>query len=260
MKLFGDECHTHMPFVFEDALLHCRARDAKIPFDVGQGVGVSPYQPYDIYCSDLDGGRVFYIGAELGEDVIACSPNAYRDAHGTVVLNYVAVNMSAPGQLYRHYQRRGPSLRELGPHRVVPEPQNIPTYCQSETRRFSYTVFKSGEWSRLVQYDLATCRRRTWAFENLRVLKRAVPVDESSVVLTYADAEGEKSSLLDTVDTSLFDIRVGGRDVYKSHLHGSVAYFSVRPSTADYGMSIHRDSYSLESSAIAVKPSAWTAM
>jgi hypothetical protein len=108
----------------------------------------------------LDGQNPFYIGAGLGEYVIACSPTAYRDGDGRVVLNYVAVSITSQGADYAYYQRKGWDLDSLDEYVAIPEPFGIPAACRSENARFAYTVAKQTGHSFLMQYDKMNGKRR----------------------------------------------------------------------------------------------------
>jgi hypothetical protein len=255
MRIFDDEFHTHMPFVFEGTLLHCKAQDRVIPIELRDGGG-GRYQPYDIYVSDLNGKNSQYIGSELGEEMIACSPNAYRAANGEIVLNYVATLMPTKKRHYLHYQRRGQSLRTLGPKQIVPEREGLPVICQSENARFAYTVHQRAERSALIRYDKTKSGAdRAWRFGNLAELKRAMVLDDTSVVLTYTSSSSEvKSAIFDTANGAIQDIKVNGQDIYKSHVHGDQVYHAVRSDPGidirDYGMTIECDAYTLEPSCL----------
>ncbi|MDB4915093.1 MAG: hypothetical protein JWM95_2737 [Gemmatimonadetes bacterium] len=259
MKLYDDTFFTHMPFAFEDRLLHCKGRTRTVPkADVNDST-LWEYQAYDLYYSDLDGANSQYIGAGLGDDVIACSPNAYRDADGIIVLNYVAASVTCAYHRYVHYQRKGSSLSTLGPPRMIPEPLGIPNLCQSEDGSFSYTVSPViGEQSHLVQYEKASGRHRKWKLGNLSALKRAVVMDEHSLVITYLDTVGEAASaLFDTDACTLMNIKVCGKHVYKSHLFDGSVFHSVR-SASPYGMAIHRSSFDLAPSSLTTTVSSWS--
>lgn len=249
MKLFDDEFYTHMPFVFEDKLIHCKAKDRFIGLDKGTSGTSSKYQAYDIYASDLDGSNSFYIGANFDEKVIACSPNAFRNNQGEVVLNYVACDMSSGSMRYYHYQRKGESLQSLGAHKRIIEPNGIPQHCQTENSRFSYTVYQSLDNSYLMQYDKLYNTSRKIMFKNMSILKRAVVFEEHSVILTYTNKQSvTKSALFRTNDNYVKDIKVNGNDIYKSHLHNGIAYYSVRSVGDTYGMAIYSDEYTLVAS------------
>lgn len=250
MKLFDDEFYTHMPFVFEGKLLHCKGKDRYVTTDkrANDSEAKPRYQAYDLYVSDLDGSNSFFIGSDLGDKMIACSPNAFRD-NGEIVLNYVCCDMLSGSMKYFHYQRRGATLQTLGGYKRIFEPLGIPQHCQSENARYSYTVFQSLNNSYLMQYDKRYGGWEKLTFKNLGLLKRAVVFEESSVILTYANSAGVvKSAVFDTETKFLKDIKVNGQDIYKCHLYDNKAYFSIRAEGNEYGMAIHKDNYTLEAS------------
>jgi len=257
MKLFNDAFHTHMPFVFENSLLYCRAAERPVAPGMAHGPD-AVYRPYDIYCSDLDGKNSFYIGAGLGEHVIACSPNAYRDLEGRIVLNYVAVEMFAGDLGYQHYRRQGLNLRDLAERERVPGLYGTAVNCQAENRLFAYFVLRWTDRSYLVQHCKTTRKRRKWTLENTGMLERAVCVDDHSVILTHRGLSAEpKSLLLDTKDHELRAIKVNGRDVYKCHLSNGELYYAVRSTGPGYHMALHRDAYALEASNVLITATEW---
>jgi hypothetical protein len=90
------------------------------------------------------------------------------------------------------------------------------------------------------------------------LVKRAVVADEATVVCTYVDSANVfKSALLETTTGVVSDIKVAGRDIYKSHLHDGLVFDARRPTGDAHGMAIYRDAYTLEPSALVPAPTSW---
>lgn len=249
MKLFDDQYHTHMPFAFEGKLLHCKALNRSLREDTGRSTGGMIYQAYDIHCSDLDGSNSFYIGANLGERVIACSPNAFRDENGMIVLNYVAESVTPDGKGYAHYQRIGESLQSLGPRIPIASIVGLPSECCMEDEEFMYSTVKNGAKSFFVQFNKQQRSIRRFAFLNVTHLTRLAVFREHAVILTFIDTnEVTKSAVFDLRSFELQEIKVQGKDIYKSHLYDGCVYHAIRAPGDCYGMCIHRDEYELTAS------------
>ncbi len=250
MQIFKEDFNSHMPFVFEDKILHCRSYgdrflepDSFIPHD-----RQTPYQNYNIWLSDIDGKNSFKVDHMLGECTIACTPTAWRDDK-QVVLNFVACYITGGIFRYYKYQRRGKDLYSLGKSDRIGSRKGIPIYCESEDEYTELSVYASMNNSYLLEYNKFSKKTEKFDFSCVKYLKRAVHTDMGYILLTYETYENEiKSSIFSPRNKNIMDIKVDGKDIYKSHFHSDRIIHSVRSSGPIYKMGLHSDSYDLVAS------------
>lgn len=248
--VFNGEEHTHMPYIFEDKLYHCRASlvDRILELDAHSTPrpGFStPYRAYDIYRSDLDGSNIEKIGGGFGEKSINCSPTAFRE-NGILKVNYVSTPTSYLSTLiYRQYQKsfvNGAWTMK----KFVPNPFGFRVYCNTEDERRQYFCYAAYRDSHLFIIDKTyKVKTNIWFKSGVGILRRAIPAGDK-VLITYStwDDTEINTSLIDLNNMTSKKVKVNGSHIYKCTMHEDYVIHAVKNPGA-YNMQLHKGYFTL---------------
>jgi hypothetical protein len=258
--IFDDSVFTHMPYIFEGKLLHCRADKGGmfinqiaspwIPDLVGEGAKLNSYQ---MYISDLDGTNIEQISENTLGGNIVCSPCAFRDEDNNYVISYVGSNLTAEaGMLYQHYRRCGATdWTDVGESKRVVDKCGLPVYCTTEGEKYKLFAKTATTGGFILAYnkDISTCDR--WGFTNMGELRRVIPVEDkpNHCILTLIPYNSDEyvAILFDLRDGSAQEIIVEGEsEMYKCSISGTDIVYAKNSIPDEYSMQLYKSTYTLQ--------------